>query len=243
MDTLDEAFWRSAIFSRQEMRLNHVSAHKYGDRRALGVYRIVAACLMFVLFTFLTVYLSVEGSNRFYMCYAWWVSLGTFTFFGLSLVSLKAYFVENASDEEMDQSDGTHPFYLWKLVTFMYGFWLQAGLHLITLLGLHTIGTPLFQILVYAGPSALLVGDLVFNRIYLSVSVLAWYLLITYSCYFIYESFIRVDPYAELPVEFTIFAVDQPWGVNLALPLIVSTATYMVNRLRLWLLEAGDIAS
>ena len=56
-DKLDEAFWRSAIFSRRAMKLNHINAHKYGDRRALGVYRIVATCLMFVLFTFLTVYL------------------------------------------------------------------------------------------------------------------------------------------------------------------------------------------
>ena len=76
-----------------------MSAHKYGDRRALGSYRIVATCLMFVLFTFLTVYLSVEGTNRFYMCYAWWVSLGTFLFFSMSLVPLKAYFIEKNPDE------------------------------------------------------------------------------------------------------------------------------------------------
>lgn len=123
----------------------------------------------------------------------------------------------------------------------MYGFWLQAGIHLITLLGMQTMGTPLFELLVYAGPSALLVGDLVFNRIYLSVSVLLWYLVIVYSLYFMFEEIYRVDPNTELPAEFAIFDVKQPWGVGLALPLIVSTVTYLVNRMRLWLLDAGDL--
>ena len=53
---VDAVFWNSAIFSREAMALNHVSPHKYGDQKALGIYRVVATCIMFVLFTFLTLY-------------------------------------------------------------------------------------------------------------------------------------------------------------------------------------------
>ena len=38
------------------MAVNYISPHKFGDRKALGIYRIVATCFMFILFTFLTVY-------------------------------------------------------------------------------------------------------------------------------------------------------------------------------------------
>ena len=56
MDRADEIFWSSAIFSREAMAVNYISPHKFGDRKALGIYRIVATCFMFILFTFRTVY-------------------------------------------------------------------------------------------------------------------------------------------------------------------------------------------
>ena len=56
LDRVDEIFWSSAIFSREAMAVNYISPHKYGDRKALGIYRVVATCFMFILFTFLTVY-------------------------------------------------------------------------------------------------------------------------------------------------------------------------------------------
>ena len=105
-------------------------AHKYGDRKALGIYRIVASCLMFVLFSFLTVYESVITGSRVYLTMPWWVSLGTWLFFVFSLINGQSYFNEKIAKV----SDGPHPFYLWKLCTFLNSFLLQAGLHLTFLL-------------------------------------------------------------------------------------------------------------
>lgn len=53
---VDAVYWKSAIFSREAMTVNHVSAHRYGDRKALGIYRVVATVLMLILFVFLTIY-------------------------------------------------------------------------------------------------------------------------------------------------------------------------------------------
>ena len=130
---VDAVFWSSAIFSRHAMTVNHVSPHKFGDRKGLGVYRIVAAIFMYVLFTFLTVYEQIISHTRFYFTLAWWVSLGTFLYFGLSLFPYKAYFGEKRPDAKT-ASDGPHPFFLWKISAFVHGMVLQAGLHLAILL-------------------------------------------------------------------------------------------------------------
>lgn len=97
----DTIFWNSAIFSREAMVKNCVSPHKYGDKMALGVYRIVAFVLMLILFVFLTLYENIIARKRFYLTFVWYVSLGTLVFFGLSLVNYKAYFqdAEDASSK------------------------------------------------------------------------------------------------------------------------------------------------
>ena len=111
------------------MAVNYVSPHKFGDRKALGLFRIEATFLMSILFSFLTLYEWLIQGNRFLLIMAWWVSLGTLLYFALSLVPYHAYF----SDKRTVCSDGPHPFYLWKLVTFLNGMCLQGGLHLVVL--------------------------------------------------------------------------------------------------------------
>ena len=107
MSRIDEVYWKSAIFSREAMTVNHVSAHRYGDRRALGVYRIVATVLMIVLFVFLTIYEATVSKQRFFLTFSWWVSLWTLSFFGLTLLNAGAYFGEKAPSVNQD---GSHPF-------------------------------------------------------------------------------------------------------------------------------------
>ena len=128
MGKVDAVFWTSAIFSREAMRVNHVNAHKYGDRKALGIYRIVAACAMLVIFIFLTLYEQYVTKNRFYFTFAWWVSLGTLIFFALSLVPSKDYFSEAAPDPKTAE-DGLHPFFSWKVIASLQSFMLQAAIH------------------------------------------------------------------------------------------------------------------
>ena len=126
--TFDALFWCSAIFSREAMSVNHVSPHKYGDRKALGVFRVVSACFSFTLFSFLTAYESQILKNRCYLTMPWWISLGTCIYFVLSIVHYKHYFDEKGPIVQT-ASDGSHPFYLWKFNTSLNGLLLQAGLH------------------------------------------------------------------------------------------------------------------
>lgn len=98
------------------MTVNHVSAHRYGDRQALGVYRIVATVLMFILFVFLTIYEIAVTKNRFYLTFAWWVSFDTLLFFSLTLINAKAYFGDKVPRAGMIE-DGAHPFLEWKFVS------------------------------------------------------------------------------------------------------------------------------
>ena len=91
---VDFVFWQSAIFSRQAMALNHTSAHRYGDRKALGVFRIIAAVLTLSLFVFLTIYDLMVTSYRPWLMMNWWVCLVTFLFFAFSLVPAGNYFSE-----------------------------------------------------------------------------------------------------------------------------------------------------
>ena len=113
---VDAIYWKSAIFSREAMTVNHLSAHRYGDRQALGVYRILATVLMLILFVFLTIYEVVVTKNRFYLTFAWWVSFDTLLFFSLSLLHVSAYFGDKVPKAGM-VDDGTHPFLEWKFVT------------------------------------------------------------------------------------------------------------------------------
>jgi len=78
---LDAIYWISAIYSREAMTVNHLSAHRYGDRKALGHYRITASILSIITFTFLTIYEIFFTTNRFYLTLSWWVSLDTVIFF------------------------------------------------------------------------------------------------------------------------------------------------------------------
>ena len=161
---LDAVLWSSAIFSRDAMSVNHLMAHKHGDRKALGIYRIVASCLMFIVFCFLTVYESVITGSRVYMTFAWWVSLGTWLFFTASLINGQSYF-----NEKVKGVDGPHPFYDWKIVTNLYSFVLQASIHLVileNLQGYETTQRNLVKVLISYVPLTLLVCDWFANRIY-----------------------------------------------------------------------------
>ena len=120
---------------------------------------------------------------------AWWVSLGTFIYFALSLIPYKAYF----NEKRPIISDGAHPFYLWKLQTFVNGLLLQAGLHLSVLLCHRDDIIHKIELLIYTGPFVLLVIDWLLNRIYLPPSVLLLYPLASYSMFIVYKEIVLVD--------------------------------------------------
>ena len=86
---------------------------------------------------------------------AWWVSLGTFLYFLLTLLPFKAYF----NDKPLAISDGSHPFYLWKLLTFFNDIFTMAGLHLTMLLCCRAENIDKIEVLLYTGPFALLLID------------------------------------------------------------------------------------
>ena len=117
----DAIYWSSAIFSRPAMRVNHVSAHRYGERKALGVFRVIATIVMASLTAFLTVYEVMISSQRPWLTMVWWVSLGTTLFFLMTLTSFGEYFTDKAPDPRR-AVDGSSPFYSWKVVSFMNGF-------------------------------------------------------------------------------------------------------------------------
>ena len=89
---VDFVFWQSAIFSRQAMRLNHVQAHRYGDRKALGMFRIIATFIMLTLLAFSTVYDLLINLARPWLSLNFWVCLGTFVYFLLTLIDYQHYF-------------------------------------------------------------------------------------------------------------------------------------------------------
>ena len=89
---VDFVFWQSAIFSRQAMRLNHVSAHHYGDRRALGMFRVIATFIMLTLTAFLTIYEILVNLSRPWLTLNFWVCVGTLIYFLLTLIDYEHYF-------------------------------------------------------------------------------------------------------------------------------------------------------
>ena len=164
------------------MAVNHVSAHKYGDRKALGIYRMVSTFIMMCLFSFLTVYDVLITHNRFYFTLVWWVSLGTLLFFALSLVGVSAYMSDKPPNPRTAE-DGTHPFYDWKVVTIVFSLSLQASAHLAALEHLQKGPKEVYEYdymryvmptITYA-PLALLIIDWLFNRIYLPLTIVVNY--------------------------------------------------------------------
>ena len=122
---LDAIYWSSAIFSRKAMAMNHVRPHKFVERRGLGVYRIFASATMFTLLVFLTVYETMMTKTRVYLTFVWWVSLLTWLFFAMASTNWRAYFGETKQEllsKSEEDSDGSHPFYDWKLITYLNCF-------------------------------------------------------------------------------------------------------------------------
>ena len=188
------------------MALNHVSPHKYGNKKALGIYRGIATCFMFILFSFLTVYETLVSHNRVYFTLAWWVSLSTLLFFALSIIDYHAYFFSTTAKTTIHVSDGSNPFYQWKVITFVNSVCLLTGLHLAIL----TVGfkkssgdsLSSIEMLLYLGPLALTLIDWCFNRIYLNVTMMIWYPIATSICYFAYYEIVRYEATAEKIKEF-----------------------------------------
>jgi len=224
------------------MSVNHVSAHRYGDRQALGIYRIVATVLMFILFVFLTIYEVAVNKNRFYLTFAWYVSAWTFGFFAISLTNMKAYFGEKAPVAGND-ANSTHPFSDWKTCTSYYSLALQAAVHLVVLENLQNYNTNsevdvLLVILRYV-PLSLLVGDFFANRIYLPLTIIANYSYMSYSlaalAYLVRSDIEQVFKMPELRY----FSV-QPECLAWSLPAIVMMGCYFVTRIKFWYIDEGD---
>ena len=241
---VDAVFWSSAIFSRHAMTVNHVSPHKFGDRKGLGVYRIVAAIFMYVLFTFLTVYEQIISHSRFYFTLAWWVSLGTFLFFALSLLPWKAYFGEKRPDAKT-ASDGPHPFFDWKILSSMNCFLLQASIHLVVLNSVQVYPDPkkydYVPFLVSLAPVTLLIGDFFANRVYFPLIISFNYSIFAYSMGFLSLMILKeIEETFSMP-EFKYFNAPADRTLAWWLPAIISISTYLAMRLKFWYLTEGDL--
>ena len=202
---VDHVFWKSAIFSREAMQVNHVSAHRYGDRQALGVYRIVAAVIMVILFVFLTIYEISVNKHRFYLTYAWWVSLWTLAFFAISLTNIKAYFGEKLPAATVTE-DTSHPFTVWKYTTFFYTYAMMGGLHLSILTLFTTYRTyAKVELLTNIGPFLLILGDMMFNRIWMPLGQMCWFVFMDYVAAAVYSLYMapgypQLTPQSELDI-------------------------------------------
>lgn len=80
------------------MSLNHVSPNRFGDRKALGIFRIIAAVLLLGLTIWLTIYDVLVAKTRPMLTFNWWVCIGTLLFFLISLLPFKYYFKEEEPD-------------------------------------------------------------------------------------------------------------------------------------------------
>ena len=195
----DSFFWRSTVLKRDSMRNNHVSSHRYSNRAALGIYRIISLVLALILFGFLTFYESAVLQKRFYLDLAWWTSLLTVSFFGLTSAQLGAYFTLKPSPRVVDAS---HPFLCWKIVTWIYAAAMSGCLHLLTLVYLSANPYAKVEIVMLVAPFLLLFGDALLNRLCVPSGILVTYGVIAYSTFLVYISDIAqelkpTDPVAE----------------------------------------------
>ena len=244
---MDAVFWSSAIFSRQAMAVNHVSPHKYGDRKALGLYRMFATFVMMVLFSFLTVYDVLITHNRFYFTLTWWVSLGTLLFFALSLVGYQAYMGDKPINPRTAE-DGSHPFYDWKIVAIAFSLAMQAALHLTALEYLQTKPKEVYDqqylnylmpVITYA-PLGLLTIDWLFNRIYLPLTIVINYSYWAYA-FALLNYLVRADVADLFPMPELFYFQVQPNKLAWALPIAISASLYLAIRLKFWYVGEGDL--
>ena len=174
------------------MRVNYMSAHRLSDQKALGVYRVIATVLTFTLLVFQTIYEAAVNKHCFLLTFGWWVSLWTLLFLGLSLMSSSAYFGDKALHANMS-SDGTHPFYFWKIVTFIYMLAMLGGLHLMILILFDTYHSyAKVELLTHIGPFLLMMGDALFNRVYMPVGMMFWYAFGAYAAAAFYSAYMSV---------------------------------------------------
>ena len=134
---MDKLLWRSSVFSREAMSLNHVSSNGFGDRKALGIFRIIATAIMLAITIWLTIYDALVTKTRPMLAFNWWVCIGTFLFFVISLIPVRYYFQEEGPDRSKFYFlDGSNPFHLWKIMTLLNCLMLTAACHLALLVGL-----------------------------------------------------------------------------------------------------------
>ena len=237
---MDSVFWQSAIFSREAMRLNHTSAHKYGDRKALGIFRIIAAVATLSLFVFLTIYDLLATNYRPWYMFNWWVCLLTFFFFAISLVPAGNYFSEKEPNP-MTAADGPTPFYSWKFMAWVWGFTFSASIHLVILENMEPLRNqePFNEVVCFI-PVSILFCDFLINRIYLPLTVNFLY---AYFCYAIGGLAHFLLPELEKMVklsELRYFEVQPTW-MAWALPAMIMVAVYALMRFKFWYLDEGDL--
>ena len=237
---MDFVFWQSAIYSRQAMRLNHTSAHKYADRKALGVFRIVAAVLTLSLWVFLTIYDLMVTNYRPWLMMNWWVCFLTFLFFAASLVPASNYFSEKEPNPRT-APDGSTPFYSWKFVASLWSFSFQAAIHLVVLENMEPVrNQEAFNEVVAFLPVSILACDFFANRIYLPLTVNFNY---AYACYALAGLAHFLVPELEKMVKLTelryfeVYPSSWAW----ALPAVIMVGNYVLMRIKFWYVDEGDI--
>lgn len=239
----DAIYWSSAIFSRPAMRVNHVMTHRYGERKALGVYRVIAAILMTTMTAFLTVYEVTVSESRPWLTMVWWVSLGTTIFFMITLTSFADYFSDKVPDPKR-ALDGASPFYSWKVSSFLFSFFFQASVHLVLL---ERLNAPYFvepnyveDIIAFA-PLTLLLADFAANRFYIPLTINTAYCTVFYAlaalAYLLLE---EVEKLVRLP-ELRFLELQSNKELGLLIPLFVMAGAYALQRIKFWYLSDGDL--
>lgn len=263
-EIFDAVYWRSSIFSRKAMAQNHVRPHKFVERQALGVYRMLACLALISFLVFLTMYEVQYGRDRFYLTYRWWTCLLTWLYFAVVNTNYQAYFNlskeenkgEQDAQKELSFTDAAHPFVDWKIATHLYCLSFHAAIHLVILecfqdLQKLALGSPLnidaVPSLVAVVPLILLILDWCANRTYLPLQVS---LLFAATCYTlaIPVRFLRADIqlfFAQPLPELEFFTRERmpelsPTVIWL-LPVMVTLGFYAANRLKFWYLGEGDL--
>ena len=207
------------------MRLNHVQAHRYGDRKALGLFRIIATFIMLTLTAFLTIYDMLVNLARPWLSMNFWVCVATFLYFLLTLIDYEHYFTSKKLDPRI-AADGSNPFYLWKQVTLLNGFVMPASLHFV-FLAIYRRQEELLAVdaLFIFTPLVMLIFDWTLNRVYLNLYSTLTYPVFAYAFYFSYWEITRLPVTASRVPEMAIFKV-YPIALAYALPLMAAIAVY-----------------
>lgn len=124
----------------------------------------------------------------------------------------------------------------------MYTLAMLGGLHLSVLILLDTYTSyAKVQLLTNVGPYLLLLGDALFNRVYMPLGQMFWYMFYAYGLVAVHKVYMAPGFQSTIPLpEVAIFNIDSAL-LAYTLPLITVAGNYLGMRLKFALLGEGDV--